>query len=461
MEGLFPIRLPLLSFLLFILCLLAGGNPWTGHAQEKAPQEDEGGLPSERVQVDVAFSPVAAARRLYEEGLFASAREFLHEATPVSDEEVIEKRLLLALIALEEGAPRSAAESLESILSDHPELVRVRLELARAYYIIGDDEKSRFHFSYVLGAERLPRGVENTVEAFLNSIQARKRWSGEFSVAVLPQSNVNQGTERENLHVGALTLRLNEEAQRNSGVGLQLSGGGAWQPVLGGDWRGRLALSGRLRHYGNSRWNDVILASDAGVTRLFDGGSAGGGVRLQRRWVADRGYRWQRGLWAGWQQIFLRRNWIDMNIELFHLDYDQRDNGDGWSIRLSPDFHRSTSARRQVRLKLDLQRVFAREGHESSRLLGVSGGITHGFSGGLVAVADIGMQVQHYRSNHPLFARKRRDVFGFASLRLLYREFRLHGFAPYVEYRYERNHSNIGFFSYDNHIGNIGITRQF
>lgn len=460
MEKLFQkSRITLFPFFFFCLCIV--GIVLPGQAQVKFPTEGRHDLPMAEDGADDSYSPLVVARGLYEEGYFAEAREFLQTAKPVSEEEVIEKRFLLALIDLEEGAPRTAAETLESILSSHPDLLRVRLELARAYYFIGDDRKARYHFSLVLGTDQLPRGVENSVEAFLNRIQARKRWSADFALAVLPQSNVNQATEGENVHIGPLTLRLGEEARRSSGVGLQLSSGGAWQPVLGGDWRGRLAFSGRKRHYKNSRWNDLILASDVGVLRLFDGGSLGGGVRLLRRWIDDQGYQTQRGLWGGWQQIFLRRNRLDMNVELVHLDYDERNSGDGWSIRLSPDFYRSLSAHSRLRLELDMQMIIAREGYESSRLLGIGAGVTHGFAGGFVMAADIGLHVQRYRGNHPLFARRRRDIFGFASVRLLHREIRWLGFAPYVEYRHERNYSNLDFFGYDNHVGNIGITRQF
>ena len=432
---------------LILLCpappLLAQDSPPTQEAEASAP------------------SLLEAARVLFSEARFDEARQFLLAATPTSEQEAIEQRFLLAMIALETGAPREAAEGFESILSEHPDLLRVRLELARAYYLTGDDEKARHHFSYVLGAEHLPRGVENSVDAFLNRIEARKNWSADFAVAVLPQSNVTQSTDSETVRIGPFLLRLNEDARRRSGIGLQVNGGLAWQPTIQGDWRGRAALSTRVRRYKNKEWNDVILAGDLGVLRLFDGGSLGAGPRLQRRWLGNQEYLWRRGVWGSWQQQFLRRNRLDLNVEVVQLDYDNRDAANGWSFLVAPDISRGISSRSRIRLDADLQMTFAREDDESSYLLGIGGGITHGFAGGLVAALDVGAHVQRRRGKHPLFGEVRQDLYGFTRIRLLHREIRFQGFAPYIEYRYERSHANIDFFSYDNHVGNIGVTRQF
>ena len=408
-----------------------------------------------------AVSGLDAGRLLFREGRFGEAREILLQVVPASEEESIDRRFLLGVIALEEGRPREAVEGFESILSEHPELLRVRLELARAYYLIGDDEKSRHHFSYVLGAEGLPRGVENNVEAFLNRIQGRKRWSADFSLAVLPQSNVNQGTEERIVYLGPLPLRLNEDARRSSGVGLQASGGLGWQPVLGGDWRGRLALSGRVQRYRDSRLNDVIVGSDVGALRLFDGGHVGGGLRVQRRWRDSEGYLWRRGVWGAWQRQFLRRNRLEVNVEVAHLDHDERNHSNGWVVRVAPDVERGLSARSRMRLGVSWQLTEASVGYESSHQLGASGGLTYGFAGGLVASVDVGLTRQRYHGDHPLFAVARKEVYGFAGVRWLHRELRWQGFAPYVEYRYERNNSNVDFFDYDNHVGNVGVTRRF
>ena len=57
------------------------------------------------------------------------------------------------------GMPKEAAGRFEDILEIHLSLTRVRLELARAYYLIGQHDKARRQFSASLG-DKLPSSVE-------------------------------------------------------------------------------------------------------------------------------------------------------------------------------------------------------------------------------------------------------------------------------------------------------------
>ena len=64
-----------------------------------------------------------------------------------------------------------AIVTLHAILVDRPELVRVRLELARAFFYKGEDTLARGHFQRVLAGE-VPEAVKANVQRFLVEIQA-------------------------------------------------------------------------------------------------------------------------------------------------------------------------------------------------------------------------------------------------------------------------------------------------
>ena len=70
-----------------------------------------------------------------------------------------------------------------------PTLVRVRLELARAFFLKGEDGLARRHFEMVL-AGKPPAGVALNVGGFLAQIRARKRWSMRVGVALAPDTNL-------------------------------------------------------------------------------------------------------------------------------------------------------------------------------------------------------------------------------------------------------------------------------
>ncbi len=74
----------------------------------------------------------------------------LERARPQNEDEWIDRLFQLGLVEARLGLPRKAAVRFEATLARRPELTRVRLELASAYYAAGLDEKARFHFESAL-----------------------------------------------------------------------------------------------------------------------------------------------------------------------------------------------------------------------------------------------------------------------------------------------------------------------
>ena len=83
-----------------------------------------------------------------------------------------------------------AIAAFRAILVDRPELVRVRLELARAFFLKEEDRLARRHFEHAL-AGKPPPAVAANIRRFLNIMRARRRWTAHFGAAVAPDSNLN------------------------------------------------------------------------------------------------------------------------------------------------------------------------------------------------------------------------------------------------------------------------------
>ena len=66
-----------------------------------------------------------------------------------------------------------------TILIRQPGLVRVRLELAQAFFLKGEDVLSRKQFERVL-AGRPPPAMAANIQRFLTAIRARRQWSCIF-----------------------------------------------------------------------------------------------------------------------------------------------------------------------------------------------------------------------------------------------------------------------------------------
>ena len=431
-----------------LTALVAGG----AHAEPADPSDQPVAQPE--------ISDLAAGRLLMTAGRFEDARAFLEQARPADENKAIERHFLLGAVYMRLGMPREAAEQYEAILVIRPDLTRVRLELARAHYAAGQDDKARYHFQLSLG-DGLPSSVESVVEGFLNAIDARKRWSAYVSLAALPETNAVRRTDREVVQIGGAPFRLNEDARAASGVGAQLSAGGAFFPTVGSALRGHLALSTAAKLYERSAWNDIALVGKAGLTRLFDGGTASVGVQAGRRWQGTTGFQYSVGPWASGNYRLSERIRVSASANTDYRTHDERDDLDGWRVSLSPTVRYVLDSQTVLEAGPQLELVDARADHRSSRLAGLSIGISRAFENGITASLSVSAQLSRYRGADPLFGETREDRIAGLSVRVLHRSLQLEGFAPYVGYTYERSRSNIPLHSYENHGAILGLTREF
>ena len=406
------------------------------------------------------LSDFAVGRLLVKAGRFQDALAFLEQAEPAGAEEALERRFLLGVVYMRLGMPKEATEQYEAILAVRPDLTRVRLELARAHYAAGQDDKAKHHFQLSLG-DNLPSSVESAVEGFLNAIDARKRWSGYVSIAVLPETNVVRRTDRQTVNIGGATFRLNDDARQTSGIGTQVSTGAAYVPVVGTALRGHFALSMAAKLYEQSAWNDIAMVGKAGITRLFDGGSASSGVRAGRRWQGTAGFQYSVGPWASLVVRASDRMQLSAATNLDYLTHDESDELDGWHVSLSPVVRFVMDSRTLLEVGPRFEAVEAQADHRSSRLVGIGVGVLRAFGNGLSVSVSASLQRQRYRADDPLFSMRREDEAGWLSARLLHRSFQIGGFAPYIGYSYEQRRSSITLHDYDNHGVVVGLTREF
>ena len=436
-----------LSVLLTVAAIPAFSSDGTG----PAPGATQTGSKAIRVPA------LQVVRALMNTERWREARSILENLKPRDEEGRIERLFLLGTVEGRLGLLLEAAERFEAILAVHPELTRVRLELARVYHLLGRDEKARFHFEASL-ADELPSSVEGAVEAYLDRIDARKRWSVSLSLAALPES---KRTDREEVRIGGVPFRLNEDAREASGTGLLLSTGAQYSPALSEDWRGVLAASAAAKLYERSDWNDISVQGDLGVARLFDRGSASGGVRLGQRWLGGKRYSTGIGPWTRGRLRLSPALRLDGALGAERRDHPGNPDLDGWTVNLRPGLDYALSPATTLRAELDLEHVSASEDRHGNRLGGLAVSFSHAFQGGLSVSPRISVHWRRYGKEDPLFRITRSDRQARVSVNLLHRAIQVRGFAPYIGYFYEWNRSNIPINAYRNHGAVLGVSKAF
>ncbi len=236
----------------------------------------------------------AAIRALIENGRFGEA---LARLPPPGRAAGPESSFLYGLAAI--GASRrpglsdaeqvalldSAIAALRAVLIDDPGLVRVRLELARAFFLKGEDSLARRHFERVLAGEPPPNVAAN-VGGFLARMRARKRWSFHLGAALAPDSNISSASEERTIYALGLPFQRNADELPTSGVGVALWGGAEYQHPLGRRLRLRAGANAALRNYKGSGFDNLSVSGHLGPRWLLDAHTEASLLAsVRRNWV--------------------------------------------------------------------------------------------------------------------------------------------------------------------------------
>ena len=421
-----------------------------------SPAIHAGDAASERIDI----SPIRAGQILFRAGRIEDARKLLERARPENDEERVERLFLLGLIDARRGFPGRAARRFEAILAERPELTRVRLELAQVYHALGRDEKARFHFEASL-ADKLPSSVETAVEGFLDSIDARRRWSLSLSTAVVPETNPVRRTNRKRIRIGGVPFQLNPDSRASSGVGYLVTTGASFSPTVADDLRGVLAGSSAARLYKHPDWNDVSLHGEIGLAQLLDRGTVSVGLRLGQRWLATDPYSREIGPWMRGRLRLSPETRLEMNVSAVDRIHHRQEAQDGWRFRLKPAWTYTPRAPTSIETSFELELADTRERHHANRTARLGITVSHAFRGGLSISPSVAVQVRRHAGPDPLFLKNRTDRQFRVAVNILHRALQYQGFAPYAGYSLEWNRSNIPLNTYRNHGAVFGVSRRF
>ena len=268
-------------------------------------------------------------------------------------------------------------------------------------------------------------------------------------------------TDRETVLIGGIPFRLNQDARAPSGLGGLVTTGISFSPTVAEDIRGVLAASAAARIYERSEWNDVTVSGDVGIARLFDRGSASGGLRLGRQWTGGDEYHRSLGPWTQFRLRLSNVAHLDLALSAGYRKHDMLPDRDGWRVAVNPRLLYVLDGRTTIEAAPAFEIVTAETKHHGSRLVGLGVTASRAFENGLTLSFSSAAHVRRHAAGDPLFGRTRVDKSLSLSARVLHRSLRYGGFAPYIGYSLERNRSNIPIHEFRNHGVIAGVSRAF
>ena len=235
-----------------------------------------------------------------------------------------------------------AIAALHTMLVGRPGLIRPRLELARAFFLKGEDRLARRHFEQVL-AGNPPAGVALNVNRFLNQIRARKRWSIRVGAALAPDSNIGAGSDERIIYIDVagqrLPFRRDQKELTTSGIGLSAWLGGEYQYLVADRWRLRAGGDISRREYKASEFDQMTVSGHVGprwlvgraseVSFLLSGLHHWTGSGIEEPSHHDIGLR------VEGRHRLTRRTTLNARLSRHERRYDKEDNRDGPIIDIS------------------------------------------------------------------------------------------------------------------------------
>ena len=461
---------PCRSLALFV-CLLLAAPAWGA--------EDRPGQPPS--------SGVAEARSLISAGNFDEALAILR---PLARGSRVESRVIFNIGLAAVGAAQQsdvaqerrddlldeAIAAFRAMLIRRPDLVRVRLELARAFFLKGEDRLATRHFEQVLADNPAGAAVLN-VNRFLKLMRARKRWSLRLGVALAPDSNISAQTDEQTIELNTPYGRKQHEFhaadEPESGIGISVWASGEYQYPLGDPGTGSGARSWRLRagadvsrrEYRSDEFDRMTVGAHLGPRWLIDRASEASVLASARQsWLADKTDYRDLGIRVEGRHRLNRRTTASLNASRYERRYDVATYLDGPLTDISAGL--GWVATQTVRIDTGLGWASQRTDRERQRhtrrwvRLGVTAHLPWGFTVGGAGTltwtdypADWGPFV--------LGGGPRRDLTRSIRLNAYNRAFILEGFSPQVSLVQEQRTSNAQLHGYRRISAELRFVRLF
>ena len=439
----------------------AAGTESETQSQPQPPPEPL--VPSEtqpRTQTQ-AISLLDAARLAITVGDLKTARDILTialEREPGS----VDARFLMGEVESRAGNFQAAVAYYRQILVDHPELVRVRLDLARALFELKDDETATYHFQLALAAPDLPATVIDNVHAYLAAIRQRKRYAITLQVGLAPDSNLNAAPAASQVTLFGLPFTLTQASRPHSGVGLAVTSGGEYYAPIATDLRWRAGASSYAIEYpGNSAFNDAQLRLGMGPQWLVGRGDVSVLAVAAKRWFGNDPYNVGYGGRIEGGQPVTDRVRLEGYVEGLTLGYHSQTFLDGYSLYAVLFSTYGLTSSSFIRLITGVGTEQTQSAFFTNHSVRLGMAYQQDFPWGVTGYVEPNVVVAQYDEDNIAFGKRRHDVLSSVRLSLNKRDIALFGFSPVFSYTYSRDQSDIDFFSFVRHQFELGATRYF
>jgi outer membrane protein len=408
-----------------------------------------------------------AAERLVLARQFDEARPFVAALENVPERQM-ERHFLAGYIAIETGQTKEAIREFRAALAIDPKQTRVRLELARALMIDGDQSAADHHFRLASQDKALPPEIAATIRSTRGIIRDQRIWNFRFDFGLAPDTNINNATSAEQVDLlvspnNRIPFELNDDARAQSGIGLTASFSGGLRLKQTGKLAWLIDGDGQFTHYKNDDFDDYMLQLAAGTElKLSSKTSINGQVVGLQRWFGGKTAQQQIGFRTNLTSFLDDGQRIGVQLDARRTESAFGTTFDGWQYGAYGTYERVVARTMVASASAFLRRESLRSDGYSNTEAGINLGIGGELPRGLNAGISGGISYAGYDAPITLFSDdKRKDTRINARAYLGSRAIRVLGFSPSVTYTFTHIGSNYAFYDSDRHRFRFVLARYF
>ncbi|WP_298849642.1 tetratricopeptide repeat protein [uncultured Ruegeria sp.] len=384
-----------------------------------------------------------------------------------ADQFEIEALFLSGLTDLQNGRPDVAIEKFSSILAANPNLVRVRLELARAYFMARQWNRARNEFFSVLSGD-LPDPVRARVLAFIREIDARRGFDWDLSLRFTTVGNPRKyDTDEITLRFLGFNLPFTLNRDTSTEVGIRATGAANFRrPVnLGFSDLQTVAFASfnfDVTEARTSRYDDYVFVGRFGLRTLSQYTTASFGPTIGTRLIGGQTYENRVSL----EGAFERRNLLGGSVfgalNASKLHNPRSSALDGHSFEGELGLRRSVGGRGLIGISAFYQDKSVEDALENYTRKRVSVFGRYDARGGFTFRPSVYLESKSFKTPSPLLTASPDETSWGSTLRIEKNDLFIgNGFSPFGLIEYSRADSDIPAYSFSETNFELGIERRF
>ncbi len=346
------------------------------------------------------------------------------------------------------------------VLDRDPAHLNAKRELAHSLMLIQDDAAAERAFNHLLDIDKNPH-MKLGYHQFLNQIQSRRRLSFSGHFALLPSTNINNGTAHKSIDTDQGQFDIAPEAAPQSGIGIEVGFRAQARHALPPRDRVSLTLDTAKRLYSEAAFESRKHHLTLSYMRTNQRSMWSINPYFQTAYQERTGQIETRGLQLTYQRTLSSDLTVAFDARGFERNYKDHDYLDGPSLSGQISMTKQLAPNLSLRFESGVVQSDPKADHQKYQLRTYALGATRDVRSGLRLGLTFRTGQRRHDHDYPLIGVPRSDHFSSLTIGISDQNARAFGLSPSLSCTIRRNESNVAFADFESQDCRLSIARRF